>query len=427
MKNVLFIVYYFPPMGGSGVQRPLKFVKYLRKFGWNPIILCPQPGAYSVFDESLTRELAALGLEIHRVAGNTPLHAAGRRRKVVLPRFIEQILRKISVFFWLPDNKKNWIKLARRKALEIVETRNIDLIFATASPYSNLMLAADLKKETGIPVVMDLRDEWLKSHLIHYPTAWHKQKMQAIENKTLQQADILTVINNAYKESFSERYPKLNIEVIRQGFDPEDFTPATAPKSKTGKLRLLYSGLFYGERRPDLLFESLSEMFREQEGLREQVELHFQGGLDRKSMQVIKKLKLENNVINHGYLNHKEAVKNLMRADVLWLIVGHRRHAEKVTVGKMFEYFGTGKPVLALAQKGGTTELLEKYGAGYTADPYSKAEIKKALESVLHDFKNNRLPVANDKFVAQYNRLKITGDLASLFDRAVLKSRNTLS
>tara|TARA_R110002096_G_scaffold78670_4_gene185076 strand:+ start:3288 stop:4577 length:1290 start_codon:yes stop_codon:yes gene_type:complete len=419
MKNVLFIAYYFPPMGGSGVQRPLKFVKYLRKSGWNPIVLCPEPGAYHTFDDSLADELEQLDIEVHRVKGNTPFHKTGAQKKVSLPNWLTQILRKVSVFFWLPDNKKGWIEPAQKLALELIEKKNIEIIFSTAAPYSNLMLAGNLKKNTGLPVVMDLRDEWLESHLIKYPTSWHKQKMKKIEAETLSQANVLTVINEPYKESIGSRYPALDIRVINQGYDPEDFAIESNEQQKSGKLTLFYSGLFYGDRKPDLFLESIYELLLEKPDYKSKLELHFQGGLDAQTLLLIEKYKLQEVIKDYGYVNHKVAVKNIMKADVLWLMVGHMNHSDKVTVGKMFEYFGTKKPILALVPEGGTRTLLGEYGAFYTANPGSKNEIKSELQKIFRDFENKTFPIANYKFVVQYDRSRIAAELAKLFSEVI--------
>lgn len=413
MKNVLFIVYYFPPMGGSGVQRPLKFIKYLRQYGWNPIVLCPDPGAYHTFDTSLNEELKSLDVEVHRVGGNTPLHVAGNK-SITLPSFVENTLRKISASLWLPDNKKGWIKPGFEKALQIIEEKNIELIFSTAAPYSNLMLAANLKVKTGLPTVMDLRDEWLESHLIYYPTDWHKRKMANIEKDTLDKADVITVINDAYLESFGNRFPDKDIRVVTQGYDPGDFKEV--PKAgKKSKLRLLYSGLFYGDRKPDLFLKAVRNILNGNTGLESVLELQFQGGLSSETHEVIKTLNLTHIVKDFGYVDHKEAVKNLLTADALWLMIGHLKNADKVTVGKMFEYFGAKKPILALIPEGNGRELLIQYGAAYFAHPHSIEEIQAEIEALIADYENSKLPDPNNEFVGQFNRERIAGELAQIF------------
>lgn len=413
MKNVLFIVYYFPPMGGSGVQRPLKFVKYLRDYGWNPIILCPDPGAYHTFDDSLNNELEKLNLEIHRVGGNTPLHLAGDKR-ITLPPFVENPLRKLSSFFWLPDNKKGWIQPGFEKAIQLIKEKQIEVVFSTAAPYSNLVLAARLKSQTDVKVVMDLRDEWLDSHLIHYATSWHKKKMAQIEKDTLGHADVVTVINQAYKESFGARFPEKDIQVVTQGFDPADFEESSGPKKST-KLKILYSGLFYGQRTPENFLTAFKNLTDRKPEIKNLVELQFQGGLTEETLQLVSRLGLQNTITDFGYVDHKTAVQNLMDADVLWLMVGHLKNAEKVTVGKMFEYFGAQKPILALIPDGDSRSLLNLYQASYYAHPSDLSEIEAALTKICTDFTNDQLPKPDTSFVALYNRKNIAGELAQIF------------
>ena len=160
MKNVLFIVYYFPPMGGSGVQRPLKFVKYLKEYGWNPIVLTPEPGMYQIFDDTLLKEVEETEVEVHRVQGNTPFHLMGSsaNNTGLVTGKKATILRAISRLMFFPDNKKGWIKTGYKKGLELLKSKEIDLIFSTTPPFSNNILAHKLSEETGIPFVIDYRD-----------------------------------------------------------------------------------------------------------------------------------------------------------------------------------------------------------------------------------------------------------------------------
>ena len=413
MKNVLFIVYYFPPMGGSGVQRPLKFAKYLREFGWNPIILCPEPGIYHTFDESLQTELDSLGLNIYRVKGNTPFHFT-KMKKLKLPSKVENILRRISTFFWLPDNKKGWIKEGLKEASSIINKHKIDLIFSTAAPYSNLQLASQIKEITGIKVVMDLRDEWLNSHLIKYPTHFHYLKMKGIEKKTLSNVDAITVINEAYHTSFRSRYPDKDIRTVYQGYDPADFDQEHHVKDK--RFRLLYNGLFYGDRNPDQFLHAAAKVIHESPKVKHNLILQFQGGIPEKSWDLIRMLRIESNIEDLGYVSHKQSLKNLMLADALWLVIGHTHKAEYVTLGKMYEYFGVKKPILGLVPQGDSKKMLKNFNASYIAEPNDTADIERALKKMLSDIKNKLVPDVNISFINKFNRKILTQKLAQIFD-----------
>lgn len=417
MKNVLFILYYFPPMGGSGVQRPFKFAKYLREFGWNPIVLCPEPGAYHTFDESLQKELQSLGLEVHRVEANTPFHRAGQSpRKVKVPGAIAKVLRWLSTFFYIPDNKKSWIEPGLEKALTLVKEKEIDAVFASGPPHSNLMLAQRLKEQTGLPTIMDLRDDWVESHLVNYPTALHKKKMQQLEIDTLTKADALLTINDEIGRSIKSRVLK-DVRVIGHGYDPEDFE--TAEEMATGspqKLKFLYSGTFYPESRPDSFLKAIHSLVDGTPKLKDKIELQFQGGLNSGHWKLVNELGLASMVLDFGYVNHDLAVKNLMNADVLWLNIGQKKNPEIISLGKTSEYFATKKPILGLVPEGSAKEMLLDYGKAFIADPYVVAEIKEQLMNIIKCYENDNWPEYSEQVVESYNRKTLAGKLAAILN-----------
>lgn len=418
MKNVLFIVYYFPPMGGSGVQRPLKFVKYLRDFGWNPIVLCPNPGAYHTFDQSLQDELEALDIEVHRVEGNTPFHTSGQKKKQVeVPGFLAKILRKLSTFFYLPDNKKGWIEPGFELGKSILKQHNIDIIFSSAPPYSNLVLANKLKQQVGLPMVLDLRDDWLGTHLFEYPTRWHRQKMKKLEFETLSSAEVLVTVNSHIARNIESRVGK-EAEVIGHGYDPADFKEARdVAASSKGKISFLYSGTFYPDSNPYNFLQAVKLVLDEHPDWREKIELQFQGRLNRQHWKWINEFELSEIVTDFGYVNHKQAIKNLLKADILWLVVGQKRNPEIISLGKTSEYFATKKPILGLVPDGSAKDLLQSYNNAYIADPDHVAEIKSKITEVIVRFEEEDLKPPSEQVVEAFNRKKLTQKLAQLFDQ----------
>ena len=418
MKRVLLVAYYFPPMGSSGVQRPLKFAKYLAEHGWEPIVLTPEPGAYHTFDPSLLEELKDRRVTIKRVSANTPFHVAGSAPLKVdfIPEPFAKMLRWLSRLFWLPDNKTGWIQPAYEKALQIYQETPYDAIFSTAAPYSNLILARRLKKSLQLPTIMDLRDEWLDSHLITYPTPWHKRKMARIEQETLSSADLVTVINKAVGSSIEARIPSVSTHLLRQGFDPEDFQQEPDRRDPDICI-ILYSGIFYGQRNPLSFFKAVADLLDRRPELRNSIRLTFQGGLEDRYLNRAEELGIRELVKDLGYLAHQEAVQNLLTADLMWLVVGHRRHADRVTVGKLFEYFGAGKPILGLMPQGAGRELLKLYGAGYLANPEDTHQISIQLEQFLDQWQSGNLPKPDPVFIQKYDRKAIAGELAQLLNQ----------
>lgn len=416
MKNVLVIVYYFPPMGGSGVQRPLKFVKYLRDFGWNPIVLCPEPGAYHAFDESLQEELDSLNIEVHRVKGGTLLHKSGNRT-LKLPNKIERFLRSVSQLFWLPDNKKGWIKPGFAKAKEIVKERNIDLVFASAPPYSNLMLAKMIKDEFDLPVVMDLRDEWLESHFISYPSSFHRSKMASLELETLRVADQLITINSNIADSINSRkVNKKEVEVIPHGFDHEDFEKMEEKPVNTNTISFLYSGTFYPESGPEVFLEAIESLILENPSYQSLIELQFQGHMTNEQKAMLKKFSAKHKLTNYGFIPHQQAVENLMNADILWLNNAHKKNPEIISLGKTYEYMATRKPIIALVPEGEVKETLKEYGASLISEPTDVNALKEHINTLIKLWEKDDLPNPSHDFVNRFSRKELTKKLAETFN-----------
>ena len=412
-------------MGSSGVQRPLKFIKYLRDYNWQPIVIAPHPGAYHTFDESLSEEFNRTHTPVYRVDAKTPFHIAGKSSTKIdaLPGWLQKTARTASSFFYLPDNKTGWIKPAVEKALQVIKEHHIELIFSTSPPQSNHMIAARVKQQTGIPAIMDFRDDWLEYPLSIYPTRFHKRKNAKIEKETVGQANGVVANNQATLDSISSRvFPQNEIpaKVITHGFDPEDFEGINQPENnQPEKIKFLYSGIFYEERKPDLFLEALSELIAKGHLTRDELEIHFQGGLDEEAKSTIKKFGLENITVDYGQVDHKNAVKNLFKADILWLIIKHRKKSDTVTPGKIYEYIATRKPILGLIPEGASRHVINSYKAGFICNPESLEEIKSTLGDIITQWRNSTLPKPDERIIQQYNRHELTGDLASFFDTVV--------
>lgn len=413
--RVLFIAYYFPPMGGSGVQRPVKFARHLEPLGVETHFLVPEPPDYHVHDASLLEQVPCSAERVHRVKGSTPLDlpAAG-----VFTRFYRRRLASaaawLSPWIWLPDNKKGWIEPAFDKALDLVGRFTFDLIYATAAPYSNLILAARLGRETGLPVVMDLRDDWLHSHLIRYPTPWHAARMKRLEHDTLRQADALTVVNDGYRRALKSRIPDLPpTTVIPNGFDLSDFEPME-PRAAP-RFTLLHNGLFYGRQQPDDLLHAVREAVDRKPEMRATSRVVFQGDFFERHMALARRLGLEQMIEARGGLPHRQAVHGLAGADVLWLTVPRQPHSENHTPGKLYEYFGSGKPILAFCGPGVTADLLERYGAAWTVPAAGGEAAVQALIQIHSAWQADRLPEPDVEWARQFDRGRLAQRLHKVF------------
>jgi len=419
MKRVLIIAYYFPPMGGSGVQRPLGLAKYLHHFGWEPVVMTPEPAAYHSFDESLLNEAENENIKIIRVKNNTLFHfLAGKKKQINYTERSGKILRYITNWFFFPDNKKNWIGPAAEKAIQFHRKEKFDLIFSTGPPFSNHLIAKKIKMKTKIPVIMDFRDDWLDNHFVTYPTKWHYEKMAGIESDTLSYSDALTVVNSAYEKAFNKRYPDLRRAVILpNGFDHQKI-PASGFESRKpdGKFRITYNGLFYWKIQPDNFLKAVTFSLQRNPDLREHLEIAFIGSDKKRYSALIKSLGIDNLVTFTDYKEHSDSIRYLKESDLLLLISADNEKMENVTPGKMFEYFGTRRPVFALVPGGVARSLLSRYKASFIAHPNDISMISYKLLKAYKQWLNNSLPKGDEIFSRSFSRMEQAKKLAALMN-----------
>ncbi|MCA1802441.1 MAG: hypothetical protein LC662_08285, partial [Rhodothermaceae bacterium] len=191
---------------------------------------------------------------------------------------------------------------------------------------------------------------------------------------------------------------------------------ASRDACKPGPMRLTYNGIFYGAQKPDVFLAAVRALLDSGYIDEKDIELVFQGGLEKPVLQRISDLNLNRVTVNMGYIPHRESVKNLFDSDLLWFTVGRQKNENQVTTGKLFEYIGTGKPILGLVPNGEAARILHAYGAGYRADPDSTEQVQQILSEILSKLRSKCIPPANPDFMRTFNRINIAGKLASRFD-----------
>ena len=413
MFKVLVIAYYFPPKGLSGVQRTLKFVKYMPKYNWQPTVLTSGTNAYYAYDYSLLKEIDESVVKIVRVSSKEVNSLIPKKGTVKMPgEVFRKILSFVSSLLFIPDNKKQWAKNALIEARKLLKEEQYDLIFVTGPPFSSFTIAAQLKKEFDVPLAIDYRDLWYGYYFAIYPTPYHKSRNKQLEYQALKAADKIIVINRRIKEKIMEYYPFVShrdIIIVPHGFDPEDMEKAgTEPRTKD-KLVIAHSGLFYEYITPKYLLNAFKSLVEERPDIASNIELVFIGILRKSLLRQIRRLKLEPFVKITGYVSHIEAVRKILSSDVLWMMIGKGRNSDAHSPSKFFEYVGTGKPIIGLIQDGSTLKLsLQEYKASYTCDPYDEKSIKELLLQVYEDYRLNKLPQPDPEVIARYRRDNLT-------------------
>ncbi|HSD62840.1 MAG TPA: glycosyltransferase [Ignavibacteriaceae bacterium] len=419
MFKVLVIAYYFPPMGLSGVQRTLKFVKYMKKYNWEPVVLTTTQTGYFAHDNSLLKEAENSGIKIVRVGGKDINSRLSGKGTVKMPsEIIRKILSRLSYSLFIPDNKISWTRNAIIKAREILKSEDIEMIFVSGPPFSSFTMAADLKEEFNLPLIVDYRDLWYGSQFAFYPTPIHKYLHKKKEYRVLKAADKIVTTNRKVKEKILSYYKFLTFEdiyIISHGYDPQDFENLVPDKKTNQKMILTYSGIFYEFITPKYLLKAFKKLSIERPDIAANIELHFVGILRKENERLIKKLDLQSFIKQFGYLDHKDALVKVISSDVLWLMVGRARNIETHSAGKLYEYFGSRKPILACLPNGALKSATEEYGACIITEPDNIEQIKNALYTFFELYKNHNLPLPNEEFVERHRRDYLTELLTKQF------------
>jgi len=417
--KVLVVAYYFPPLGLSGVQRTLKFVKYMRNFGWEPTVITTDKVAYYAYDNSLMNELNLLNINVLRVSGKEPNSILSKLGRFSPPKeILRKIFSLISQTFYIPDNKVSWSSSAARKVEEILTKEKFDVIYISAPPFSAFEKISRLRSKFEIPIIIDYRDLWYNSYFSFYITPFHKLLNKRKEYYSLKNADAVIVTNRKIKEYLIKNFPFLtfdDITIVPHGFDKEDFLKASRFPKPHNKLILMFSGTFIGYGTPKYLLKAFKLLTQERPDVAENIELHFVGYLRKENHNLIKKLKLEGFIVDHGYVDHLSAVGKILSADVLWLMIDYRKNIDAILPGKVYEYIGSKKPILACIPDGAAKIALQEYGAAFICSPDNISEIKEMIYKIYQLYRSNNLPSPSDEVVEKYRRDNLTETLIKVF------------
>lgn len=417
--KVLVVAYYFPPMGLSGVQRVAKFCKYLHQFGWQPVVLSVEPKGYYAFDDSLMAEMEEAGVEIHRAESRDINRLFRKEQSVQMPS--EEVRKRWAWFshlFLLPDSKIGWKKNAVELGKKILAQGDFELIFSSAPPFTAHLIGAELSQISGLPFVADFREAWLDNSRVVYPTNYHKKRHLKLEKEVVESATRVVTINREIKKGLVQRHLGADgfntVQIIPHGFDPEDFTEPVTP-SNDGVMRFLYSGVFYDAQKPDTFLSALAHFLERRPDAKPKIQAQFVGLLSNSALDLVNKLNLASVVRYEGYLPHNEVVQKLQLADILWMTIGHQAHEDKLSTSKLYEYFGTRKPILGLVPEGDEAAALRGYGAAWVIDPDDVKAVSDAIEYYFDLWQKGKLPKPDAAFVEKYDRQLLTRDLAKLF------------
>lgn len=427
-KRVLIITYYWPPTGGSGVQRWVKFTKYLPDEGWEPVIYTPENPEAITTDNSLVSDIPE-GTEIiktriiepynlyRKITGKTGEGKGGAEVNPINSQKKspgQQISMWIRGNFFIPDPRCMWIGPSVRFLKKYLKEHPVDVIVSTGPPHSMHLIAEKVADSTGIPWVADFRDPWTKMFYFKHLSlcSWAKKRHTQLEKRVLDKADAVVAVSPLVKEDF-EAMTNTPVTLITNGFDKVDFESET---ETDGRFRITHTGLFASDGNPEILWEVLASKCMEDEEFKNNLNIRLAGKTDREILDSIRLAGLGENLSNLGYKDHKDAVKEQISASVLILPLRKEPEYKATLPGKLFEYLASGRPVLGIGQTDGAmARILGETKAGFVFDWNDRESVRKYVNFCWKSFKNGTLKAETDN-IEKYSRKSLAHSMACLFN-----------
>ena len=425
-RKILIITYYWTPSGGSGVQRWLKFVKYLPSFGWQPVVLTvdEKKANYPQIDTSLEAEVPT-SVQVERtdsfeilnwykktsVEKNVPF---GNLKDKKYNSFFQKLSRFIRGNFLLPDPRRGWNKYAYKKACKLIEKEDINYIVTTSPPHSTQLIGLRLKKKyPNLRWIADFRDPWTDIHYYKmlYSTKIAQKINKNYERKVLEKTDQIIVTCEATKNVFLSKSEKISpdkIAVITNGFDEDDFTgikPNILPK-----FTITYIGILYNVSDLTSLLTAFSKLFDKENCL-----LRFVGQSSTVIASEIARYGLENQTELLPQMSHAEAIQLMIDTSVLVLLTPNESDEAAFLPGKLFEYLSARRPILCLASPNNDIRhIIADCNAGQSFDYHDDEDILRFLEKQYSEWENGKISQLTDSAYLQYSRKNLTAQLTEL-------------
>ena len=428
MKKVLIITYYWIPSGGAGVQRWVKFSKYLRDFGWEPIIYTPENPEFPSIDTSFEKDIPA-DIQVIKTPIWEPYtiyrNLTGKKNQPINAGFISENKKqswkdKLSIWirgnFLIPDPRRFWIKPSVRFLTTYLNQNQIDAIITTGPPHSIHLIGLRLKKNfPTLPWIADFRDPW--TNIDFYKDlnlTWVSDKIHhRLEKKVIQHADSVVVVSNGMKEEYELMKPK-HIQVITNGYDESDVHKVAIELDV--KFSISHIGTLNAARNPKIVWKALSDICAENADFKVDLQIQLVGKVDFSVMEDMKNRGLTGNLLKIDYLSHSEAITKQQSSQVLMLLINNSGNAKGILTGKFYEYLAAKRPILAVGPTDGdAANVLKETGAGKMVDFEDEKATKEAILDYYTRFKAGSLKIESTS-VERFSRRSLTAELANLLN-----------
>ncbi|MFC7775410.1 glycosyltransferase family 4 protein [Flavobacterium sp. GCM10027622] len=423
MKKVLIITYYWPPAGGPGVQRWLKFVKYLPDFDIQPIVYVPENPMYPIVDEGLVSEVSdkaiVLKNKIVEPYGLASVFSKKNTKGIssgIIPNqkkqtFLQKMMLWVRGNLFIPDARILWVKPSVSYLKKYIKENGIDTIITSGPPHSLHLIGLQLKEDLQVKWLADFRDPWttIGYHSALKLSKYADKKHKLQEKAVLNTADTIIVTSKTTKAEF-ERLTTKPIEVITNGYDVEKVTKQPLDEQFT----LAHIGSLLSDRNPKILWESLSELIQENENFSRYFQLKLMGKVSQEVLDTITSFGLNNYLNNLGYVSHQEAVEHQRKSQVLLLIEIDSEETKSIIPGKVFEYIVSERPILAIGPKDSDfAEIITSTNTGTFFTYTEKDQLKATILNHFEKYLQNELKVFPIG-LQQYSRKNLTGQLSKL-------------
>jgi glycosyltransferase involved in cell wall biosynthesis len=432
MKKVLILTYYWPPSGGAGVQRWVKFVKYLRDFDWEPIVYIPENPHYPILDSSIEKDLPEnLNIIKHPIWEPYSFYKkfmGMKKDEKVQHGFIQEkkqssLKQNISIWirsnFFIPDARKFWIKPSIKYLTDYFKQHEKpNIIVSTGPPHSMHLIGMGLKKKLQIPWIADFRDPWTGIDFYSQLklAKWADKKHHRLESEVLQTADrVITVGWNLAEEL--KNLDAVNVEVITNGFDNKDFDSATDQDIKTEKFSLSHIGSLNKDRNSTVLWSALSDLVKENPEFKAKLEIKLVGKVDHNVFEDLKKAELTGFLNKIAYVPHKEIPNILRNSNILLLLLNNTPNIEGIITGKIFEYLAAGRSILCIGSStGDASRIINETKSGKAVDFNDKEGMKKYIMSEFEKYGKEERFVSDTKEINKYSRRNLTKKLTEVLN-----------
>jgi glycosyltransferase involved in cell wall biosynthesis len=437
MRRVLLTTYHFPPGNAIGLIRPMGLAKYLPRFGWEPVVLTPMladgprsPGLVpegelleTGYQDILGQWKSKFGFDPKRGIHQQLSLPRAKRPNSSLPHTAFMKWLKPLVFF--PDLTKGWMPFAVDAITRLKQRAPVDAIITTSPPITCNLIGVRAKEILGVPWLADFRDLWTQDTLARNNgnNAIFHFLDERLERRILAKADALVTVSDPWVERLREKAPNSPVHCITNGFDPDDFSFLPVPLTQS--FSITYTGLLYeGKRDPSPLLEVLSELIKAGTMVRSEVAVRFYGPFEPWLQGLVTKYDLEGVVQVHDTVDREKALHSQAESQMLLLIGWHDLKERGQHTGKLFEYLGARRPILALGgAHGSMSEVLEETGAGVHA--LNKDQLRDAVMKAYSAFRSTgRVPyTGQDLAVRNYTHQEMARRFATILDGLVGETR----